>query len=74
MSTFFLLITLLLLICLSAFFSSSETAFLSITRLRLRQMQKENPKKTKKVAQLKSNMDNLLTAILIGNNFVNISA
>ncbi len=71
MSIIFLPIVLVLLICLSAFFSSSETAFLSITRLRLRQMQKENPQRTKKVALLKSNMDNLLTTILIGNNFVN---
>ena len=62
---------LILLIGMSAFFSCSETAFLSLSKVKLRQMLKENKKKALPVAKLKQNTDNLLTLILVGNNFVN---
>ncbi len=71
MSTPLMITTLIILIALSAFFSSSETAFISIPKLRLRQMQKEKHPKAKIISKLKSNLDTLLTVILIGNNFVN---
>lgn len=71
MNTAFMIIVLIMLIACSAFFSSSETAFLSISKLRLRQMLKEKQKKAPLIAQLKENMASLLTTILIGNNFVN---
>ncbi len=71
MSTPLMIVSLVLLILCSAFFSSSETAFLSIPKLRLRQMQKEKKPKATLIAKLKSRTDVLLTVILIGNNFVN---
>ncbi len=67
-------IALLFLIAFSAFFSSSETAFLSIPKIRIRQMQKEKKPKSKLVVKLKTRIDILLTVILIGNNFVNALA
>ncbi len=71
MSVPFMIVSLVLLIGLSAFFSSSETAFLCIPKIRLRQMQKEKKPKAKLIAKLKNRTDILLTVILIGNNFVN---
>ncbi len=71
MSTTLMIVSLVLLILCSAFFSSSETAFLSIPKLRLRQMQKEKKPKATLITKLKSRTDVLLTVILIGNNFVN---
>ncbi len=74
MSTLIMSLALLILIGCSAFFSSSETAFLSIPKVRLRQMQKEKKPKAALIAKLKSRIDVLLTVILIGNNFVNALA
>lgn len=65
------IIALIFLLVLSAFFSSSETAYLSITKIQLRQMIKTKKPNAKKVEKLKNDIDNLLTTILIGNNFVN---
>lgn len=70
-----IVITILVLVVLircSAFFSASETALTSISRLSLRQMIKEKKKNAKKIQKLLSNKPRLLTTILIGNNFVNI--
>lgn len=71
MTIVFTMILLLLLVGASAFFSSSETAFLSLSKIHLRQMLKERMPGAKRVAALKADMDRLLTTILIGNNFVN---
>lgn len=65
------LITLIALIVMSAFFSSSETAYLSLSKIKMRQMLKENKKAATPVAKLKQDSDSLLTLILVGNNFVN---
>lgn len=64
-------IALILLLGLSAFFSSSETAFLSISKIRIKQMLKEKVPHAKKIANLKNSIDTLLSTILVGNNFVN---
>lgn len=61
-----------LLFFLSAFFSSSETAFTSLSKLRMEVKAEEGEKKAKKVISLIKNPDKMLTTILIGNNFVNI--
>lgn len=71
MSVVLISVLLLALVAASAFFSSSETALLSISKVQLRQMIKEKLPGAKRVAALKSDMDGLLTTILIGNNFVN---
>ncbi len=64
-------ILLVALVAMSAFFSSSETAFLSLSKVDVKQMLKAKIPGAKRVAALKADMDRLLTTILIGNNFVN---
>lgn len=64
-------IFLVLLVAFSAFFSSSETAYLSLSKISLKQLLKEKVPGSKRVSNLKNDMDRLLTTILIGNNFVN---
>ncbi len=68
-------IIVVLLVGVVAFFASSETAFLSITKLKLKQMLKNDPADkintpAKKIAFLKKDTDKLLSLILIGINFV----
>lgn len=67
-------ISLLLLLFCSAFFASSETAFTSLSRIKIRQMLKDKEKGASKIAELKSNMDALITTVLTGTNFVNTLA
>ena len=62
---------LLILILCVGFFTSSETAYLALPRLKLRSMVEQGRRNAKKVAALKSNMDRLLTTVLIGTNFLN---
>ncbi|HEB63468.1 MAG TPA: HlyC/CorC family transporter [Gammaproteobacteria bacterium] len=65
---------LALLIFLSAFFSASETAMMSINRYRLRHLVKTGQAGPKRVAKLLERPDRLIGIILLGNNFVNILA
>ena len=59
---------------LSGFFSSSETAFTAINRIRLKgQFEKDQPEQTETVEKLIENPSQLITAILIGNNFCNVA-
>ena len=74
MRTAIYLAVIAVLIGCAAFFASSETAFWSISRVKMRQMLKKDKKKAEPVAKLKSKPDNLLTLLLIGNNFVNALA
>lgn len=69
-----LLIFLFLLIILSAFFSSSETGMLSLNRYRLKHLKKSGHKGAVKASRLLKRTDQLISVILIGNNFVNILA
>lgn len=62
---------LVVLILCVGFFTSSETAYLSLPRLKLRSMVEQGRRNAKKVAALKANMDRLLTTVLIGTNFLN---
>ncbi len=62
---------LFVLILCVGFFTSSETAYLSLPRLKLRSMVEQGRRNAKKVAALKANMDRLLTTVLIGTNFLN---
>jgi putative hemolysin len=66
----------LLVICfiLSAFFSSSETAFTSLERFRLQHMVETNVSGAKKVARLLEKPERFLSTILLGNNLVNVAA
>lgn len=67
-------ITLVGLIMLSAFFSSSETGMMSLNRYRLKHMAKTGHKGAKRAQGLLQRTDQLIGIILIGNNFVNILA
>lgn len=68
------LIVLVVLLMLSAFFSSAETALTTSNKIRLRTLADEGNKKAKKVLEITDNSGKMLSAILIGNNLVNISA
>lgn len=59
----------LLILCVG-FFTSSETAYLSLNQLKVRRMIDEKRKNARLVEKLKGNMDKLLTTVLIGTNFL----
>lgn len=65
---------LVFLIFMSAFFSSSETAFMSINRYRLRHRAREGYRPAKRVSKLLEKPDRLLGVILLGNTFANLYA
>ena len=65
---------LIVLLALSAFFSSSETALSTVNRIRIRTLIEEGNKKAITLGWVIENSGKMLSAILIGNNIVNISA
>lgn len=67
-------ILLIILLGLSAFFSCSETAFLSIQRARLAHLVEERVPGAARVARLLDRPRRLLSAILLGNNLTNTAA
>lgn len=69
-----MLIILLILIILSAFFSSAETALTTVSKITIRSMIEEGNKKAIIVDKIINNQGKMLSAILIGNNLVNIIA
>lgn len=70
-----LLIVMVILVMLSAFFSSAETAFSSLNRVKLKAMENNsNQKKIEKTLSLAADYDIVLSTILIGNNIVNIAS
>lgn len=68
------IVVLLILLGLSAFFSSAETALTTVNRIRMRSLADEGDKRAKMVLKITDNSGKLLSAILIGNNIVNLSA
>ncbi len=62
------------LIVFSAFFSGSETALISVNRIRIRHLADSGNKSAIKLLKLVENPEQFLTAILIGNNVVNVFA
>ncbi|MGL5692835.1 MAG: HlyC/CorC family transporter [Peptostreptococcaceae bacterium] len=58
----------------SGFFSASETALMSLSKIRIRYMKEEGVKGARLVGSLLEDSNNLLTSILVGNNVVNIAA
>lgn len=68
------IIFLLILLALSAFFSSSETALTTVNKIRMRTLAEAGNTKAKKVLKVTENSPKMLSAILIGNNIVNLSA
>jgi len=68
------LVFLFICLLLSAFFSSSETAFISLQRIRLEHMVNTKVRGAGRVARMVQRPEKLLSTILLGNNFVNVAA
>ena len=68
-----LLAVAVVLLILSSLFSMSESAFLSVNKLRIRFLRRKKVKKAIRVGKLLDKQDELINTILIGNNIVNIS-
>jgi len=68
------LVFLFICLILSAFFSSSETAFISLERFRVQHMVETKVKGAKRVAKMLERPDRFLSTILLGNNLVNTAA
>lgn len=68
------IILFLFLLFLSAFFSSAETAFSSVNKIRLRHYESEGRRGATRALYIAENFDQTLTTLLVGNNLVNIAA
>ena len=68
------LITVIILLSWSAFFSSSETALTTVNQIRMRTLADNGDKRAARVLRVTGNPGKMLSAILIGNNIVNLSA
>lgn len=69
-----MLIATLALVALSAFFSSAETAFTTVSDIKMMTLAEDGDKRAKLVLKIKQNSHKMLSAILIGNNIVNLTA
>lgn len=65
---------LIILICLSAFFSSAETSMTTVNKIRIQALAEQGDKKALTLLNVIEDSGKLLSTILIGNNIVNISA
>ncbi|PIW30247.1 MAG: hypothetical protein COW29_04415 [Rhodobacterales bacterium CG15_BIG_FIL_POST_REV_8_21_14_020_59_13] len=65
---------IVLLLCMSAFFSGSETALTAVSRARMLQLEREGKHAARRVTLLTEDRERLIGGILLGNNFVNIMA
>lgn len=70
----FQIVVLVILLLLSAFFSSAETALITVNRIRLRTLAEDGDMRAKRVLRITDDSGKMLSAILIGNNIVNLSA
>lgn len=68
------LVILLVLLMLSAFFSSAETALTTVNKIRIRTLAEEGDKRAIRVLKITEDSGKMLSAVLIGNNIVNLSA
>ena len=69
-----MIVILILLVILSAYFSATETAFTSLNRIRLKSKADAGNRRAALALRLVDQYDNLLSTILVGNNIVNLSA
>ncbi len=65
---------IVILVILSGFFSSAETAFSTVNRVRMRALEEEGSKRAARVNKILENYSKMLSSILIGNNIVNLTA
>lgn len=68
------IIILIILLFFSGFFSSAETSLTTVNKIRMRSLAEEGNKRAKKVIEITEDSGKMLSAILIGNNIVNLSA
>lgn len=68
------IIILVVLLLLSAFFSSAETALTTVNKIRMRTLSESGNRRADKVLRVTGDPGKMLSAILIGNNIVNLSA
>ena len=68
------IIVLIILLFLSAFFSSAETSLTTVNKIKMRTLAEEGNKRAQLVLDITDNSSKMLSAILIGNNIVNLSA
>ncbi len=73
-STSTLLIILVIMVIVSAYFSASETGMMTMNRYRLRHLAKQGNRSARRVEALLRHPEQLISLILIGNNLVNILA
>ena len=69
-----LLVTFLICLALSAFFSSAESAFIALPKLRLRYLVESGVKGAEKLAKAAEKPERVLATVLLGNNLVNVAA
>ena len=69
-----IIVALVLLVIVSAYFSATETAFSSLNKIRLRNMADDGNRKAEATLRLAEDFDRLLSTLLVGNNIVNITA
>ncbi|QIV95976.1 Mg2+/Co2+ transporter CorB [Allofrancisella inopinata] len=74
MDTYTVIVILFSLVCVSAFFSSSETCMMALNKYKLKHLAKKNNKAAKRSLSLVAKPEKLLITILIGNTFANIFA
>ena len=67
-----IIIILVILVFLSAFFSASETAYSSLNKIRLKYLANNGDLKAQKTLELAEDLNTVLSTVLIGNNIVNI--
>ena len=68
-----LILVMVALVIMSAYFSATETAFSSVNKIKLKTLAEDGDRKAKLVLKLCDNYDRLISTILIGNNIVNIA-
>ena len=66
--------TVVVLLCLSAFFSSAETALTTVNRMRVRTLAEAGDKRALTLTKVIEEPGKMLSTILVGNNIVNLSA
>ena len=73
-SSISMIVAIVLLVTMSAYFSATETAFTSLNRIRLKSKADGGNRRAALALRLVDQYDNLLSTILVGNNIVNLSA
>ncbi len=68
------LLILFVMLMLSAFFSSAETAYTTVNKVRIRTLAEEGNRRAARVEKILSGYSRMLSTILVGNNIVNIAA